>query len=88
MVGVLGNGVALQATYHMMRPHQETDGTENWVTEGSYNAGGRVREPSILAPARTELWHPLGVEGKERRLFLGSREGGCMERTGGGCGPQ
>ena len=37
----------------MMRPQQETDGTENWVTEESYNAGGGVREPGMSALART-----------------------------------
>lgn len=37
--------VALWATRRTMRPQRETEGQENWVTEGSYNAGDRLREP-------------------------------------------
>lgn len=44
---------ALQAIYDVMRPQQEADGTENWVTGESYNDGGGAREPSMLALART-----------------------------------
>lgn len=37
--------VALWATRRTMRPQRETEGPENWLTEGSYNAGDRLREP-------------------------------------------
>lgn len=48
-VGVLGMVVGRWATYYMMRPQQETDGTKNWVTEESDEAGGWRREASVLA---------------------------------------
>lgn len=48
-VGVLGMVVGRWATYYMMGPQQETDGTKNWVTEESDAAGGRRRGASVLA---------------------------------------
>lgn len=72
----------------MMRPQQETDGTENGVTEESYNAGDRVRDPSVLVLGRSDSCGLLGSGRVREETVSGVQGGGCMERRGRRCGPQ